>query len=139
MKKVFFICLVILFAAACVGPEELYDGLVKNIPTVVNTNDVFTYAIKAENYDFNQSYDLAITGSDTSFLLTTLLITGAGDADTVSITFYDADNTVLWPLKWAGDLVYTAMDSLTNYHPKSVRFNAKDYTGEIQCVLVIEK
>ena len=138
MKKVFFISLVILFAAACVGPEELYDGLVKNIPTVVNTNNVFTYAIKAENYDFNHEYDLSITGSDTSFLTTTLLITGAGVADTVSITFYDAD-TVLWPIKWAGDLVYTAMDSLTNYHPKSVRFAAKDYTGEIQCVLVIEK
>ena len=139
MKNVFLTFLVILFTAACVGPEELYDGLVKNIPTVVSTKDVFTYAIKAENYDFNDSYNLTLTGPDSSFLLTTLLITGAGDADTVSITFYDADKTVLWPVKWAGDLVYTAMDSLINYHPKSVRFSAKDYTGEIQCVLVVEK
>ncbi|NQV36758.1 MAG: hypothetical protein HQ509_01995 [Candidatus Marinimicrobia bacterium] len=140
MKNILLISFSILLIFACVGPEDLNDGLVDNIPTVVNTNEAFTFALKADNYTFNESYSLSFSVIDSSsFISTTLLITGAGNSDSLSITFYGENNVELWPINWGGNMVYVSRDSTALFNPKSVQFKGEDYTGEIQCVLAVDK
>jgi len=36
----------------CVGPEDPIDGLLEDLPAVVNTVDAFTFNLKGNNYSF---------------------------------------------------------------------------------------
>jgi len=47
MKNISGLLLLIIVFVGCVGQEDLYDGLVDNIPSVVNKAKAFTYALKS--------------------------------------------------------------------------------------------
>jgi len=43
----------------CVGPPEPEDGLIDNLSSIINTADVFSFSLRGDKYDFNESYDLS--------------------------------------------------------------------------------
>ena len=57
MKNVIVIIVSLIFIVSCVGPEELLDGLSKNSPVVVNTNEAFTFSLRAVNYSTEETYN----------------------------------------------------------------------------------
>ncbi len=58
MKKIVIILISLILILSCVGPEEPLDGLSKNTPIIVNTNDAFTFSLQAENYSTEENYNL---------------------------------------------------------------------------------
>ena len=38
----------------CVGPPDPEDGLIDNLPSIINTSDVFSFSLRGDNYDFNE-------------------------------------------------------------------------------------
>ncbi len=139
MKSIGLLLLVLLFLAACVGPEELYDGLVENIPTVVNTNKAFTFALKADNYDFNERYSLSFAIQDSNALITTtIVVTEAQNTDSTQIIFFDEENVELLRYSIYGETVYVGIDSAKYFYPEAVQFRGENYSGEVQCVLAVE-
>ncbi|NOZ03073.1 MAG: hypothetical protein GXO92_00490 [FCB group bacterium] len=125
---------ILLFS--CVGPPELDDGLVKNLPSVVNTPDAFTFLLKADNYTFDETYDLSLSLVDsTDIVVTTILVTGFVRGDSTQISVLNALDTPLLPFMVDGDYNYVSIDSAKTYSPKKVNIRGKNFTGELNFIL----
>ena len=68
-----------------VGPPEPQDGLIDNLHSIINTADVFSFSLRGDKYDFNESYDLSFFLDSNSVLSTTLIINEFSGNDTTSI------------------------------------------------------
>ena len=67
--KILFISIYV-FIICCVEPPEYEDGLLLNIPAIVNENDFFSFIINAEDYSKNHSWDLLFNAVNTDTLYT---------------------------------------------------------------------
>ena len=110
----------------CVGPPEPDDGLIDNLPSVINTAEVFTFALRGNAYDVEESYNLSFALDSNAVLSTTLIVNEYSGSDSTSIYINNsADSTLLWYLI-LGDMVYTRTDTMGG--------NALGYPGKINVV-----
>ena len=125
MKHTYILIAISLFYH-CVGPPEPDDGLIDNLPFVINTADVFTFALRGNGYDGDESYDLSFALDSNVVLSTTLIVNEYSGSDTTSIYVNSsADSTLLWYLI-LGNMVYTRSDAMGG--------NALGYPGKINVV-----
>ena len=125
MKHTYILLAISLFYN-CVGPPEPDDGLIDNLPFVINTSEVFTFALRGNSYDVDESYDLSFALDSNSVLTTTLIVNEYSGNDTTSIYINNsADSTLLWYLI-LGNMVYTRSDTMDG--------NALGYPGKINVV-----
>ena len=125
MKHIYILIVISLFYN-CVGPPEPDDGLIENLPFVINTADVFTFALRGNGYDGEESYDLSFALDSNVVLSTTLIVNQYSGSDTTSIYVNSsADSTLLWYLI-LGNMVYTRSDAMGG--------NALGYPGKINVV-----
>lgn len=123
----------------CVGPEDPVDGLLEDLPSVVNTADVFTFNLKGNNYSFEEKYRLTMNPDSNSVLTTSLIVTGWSGNDTTRIFYKNAGDTTYAWIQINGNLTYTATDSLTNdskYHPSKLLLEGTDFTGTMQFSII---
>jgi len=110
----------------CVGPPEPDDGLIENLPFVINTAEVFTLALRGNSYAGEESYDLSFALDSNVVLSTTLVVNEYSGSDTTSIYVNNsADSTLLWYLI-LGNIVYTRSDPMGG--------NALGYPGKINVI-----
>ena len=110
----------------CVGPPEPDDGLIENLPFVINTAEVFTFALRGNSYDVEESYDLSFALDSNAVLSSTLIVNEFSGSDTTSIYVNNsADSTLLWYLI-LGNMVYTRSDAMGG--------NELGYPGKINVV-----
>ena len=125
MKHTYILVAISLFYN-CVGPPEPDDGLIDNLPSVINTAEVFTFALRGNAYDVEESYNLSFALDSNTVLSTTLIINDYSGSDSTSIYVNNsADSTLLWYLI-LGDIVYTRTDTMGG--------NALGYPGKINVV-----
>ena len=125
MKHTYILIAISLFYN-CVGPPEPDDGLIENLPFVINTADVFTFALRGNSYDVEESYDLSFALDSNAVLSTTLIVNEYSGSDTTSIYVNNsADSTLLWYLI-LGNMVYTRSDAMSG--------NELGYPGKINVV-----
>ena len=125
MKHTYILVAIFLFYN-CVGPPEPDDGLIDNLPFVINTAEVFTFVLRGNSYDGEESYDLSFALDSNAVLSTTLVVNGYSGSDTTSIYVNNsADSTLLWYLI-LGNMVYTRSDMMDG--------NALGYPGKINVV-----
>lgn len=125
MKHIYILIVISLFYN-CVGPPEPDDGLIENLPFVINTADVFTFVLRGNGYDGDESYDLSFALDSNVVLSTTLVVNEYSGSDTTSIYVNNsADSTLLWYLI-LGNMVYTRSDAMDG--------NALGYPGKINVV-----
>ena len=91
--KIFFLSFNI-FLLYCVEPPEYDDGLLVNIPAIVNENDFFSLSLNAEDYTKSKSWDLAFNGVSTDTLYTSLIIKDYSGSinDSTSLRLYNSNN-----------------------------------------------
>ncbi len=110
----------------CIGPPEPDDGLIDNIPFVINTAEVFTFALRGNSYDVDESYDLSFALDSNAVLSTTLIVNEYSGSDSTLIYVNNsADSTLLWYLILS-NMVYTRSDTMDG--------NALGYPGKINVV-----
>ncbi len=125
MKHTYILVAISLFYN-CVGPPEPDDGLIDNLPSVINTAEVFTFALRGNAYDVEESYNLSFALDSNAVLSTTLIVNDYSGSDSTSIYVNNsADSTLLWYLI-LGDMVYTRTDTMGG--------NALGYPGKINVV-----
>ena len=140
MKNVFVILTTLIFIVSCVGPEESLDGLSKNTPVVVNTNEAFTFSLIAENYSTEETYNLTFSEQNPIELATVLIVTDfAGRAsDTSYFDIFNSNDSLLNHYMLNSNINVTPIENLeTNAIPKKIFFKADDFSGLIQLVLAI--
>ena len=123
----------------CVGPPEPEDGLIDNLPSIINTSNVFNFSLRGDKYDFNESYDLSFLLDSNSILSTTLIINEFSGSDTTSIFVNNSlDSTLYWYLV-LGNSVYTQTDTmygdLLNY-PDKINVVGTQFNGVIDFQII---
>ena len=125
MKHTYILLAISLFYN-CVGPPEPDDGLIDNLPFVINTAEVFTFALRGNSYDVDESYDLSFALDSNAVLSTTLIVNEYSGSDSTLIYVNNSvDSTLLWYLILS-NMVYTRSDTMDG--------NALGYPGKINVV-----
>jgi hypothetical protein len=110
----------------CVGPPEPDDGLIDNLPFVINTAEVFTFALRGNSYEVDEYYDLSFALDSNAVLATTLIVNEYSGSDTTSIYINNSADSTLLRYLILGNMVYTRSDTMGG--------NALSYPGKINVV-----
>ncbi|HIN19602.1 MAG TPA: hypothetical protein EYM76_01860 [Candidatus Marinimicrobia bacterium] len=123
----------------CVGPEDPIDGLLDDLPAVVNTVDAFTFNLKGNNYSFEEEYTLSMKPDSNSVLTTSLIVTNWSGNDTSRIFMMNSGDTTYSWFQITGNLTYSSIDSLTadaKYYPTKLLFEGIGFSGIMQFSLL---
>lgn len=128
-----------LFYVGCVGPEEPVDGLLDNIPVVVNTAEAFTYSLLADDYSTEETYRLNFSNeSEKNELVITLVSTEyrASPNDTTAFWVVNSQDSILHLYRITNNMVVVDIDSVSDRNiPETIYFKATNFTGMIELVL----
>ena len=137
MKRYLVIIFFVLFQ--CVGPPDPEDGLIDNLPSIINTSDVFSFSLRGDKYDFNESYDLSFFLDSNSVLLTTLIINEFSGNDTTSIFVNNSlDSTLYWYLV-LGNSVYIRTDTMSGdplSYPEKINAIGTQFNGVVDFQII---
>ena len=134
------VVIVFLFVSGCVGPPSYEDGLLENIPAVVNEPDYFSLSILGDEYSEKKEWDLLFTSDPDDMLITTFV--------TKDINITPSDSTILYLINDLNDtvfnatllneFVFTSLDSITFIgNPKKVVFEANNFSGSLDYQIII--
>ena len=121
--------------SSCVSPPEYTDGLLENIPAVVNETDYFSLSIFGDDYTDEKEWDIELTTVDTDIILSTLVIK--------DLTINSSDSSYLYLMRESGDVIFTAglfselvwtsQDSIGLIGaPKKVSFSGNNFSGRLE-------
>ena len=125
MKHTYILVAISLFYN-CVGPPEPDDGLIDNLPFVINTAEVFTFALRGNSYDVDESYDLSFALDSNAVLSTTLVVNEYSASDSTLIYLNNSADSTLLGYLILGNIVYTRSDTMSG--------NELGYPGKINVV-----
>ena len=94
-----------MLISGCVEPPDYDDGLLENIPAIVNDDDYFSLSLFAENHtkNYNWNLDFNSTGEDTLF--TSLIIKDylGSTADSSSLILYNSNEAEIFNILLNGE------------------------------------
>ena len=99
---VFFIVL-----NGCVGPAEPNHGLVENLPAVINKNDVFSFSLRADNFEYEKVFQTTISLENNKQLISTLVISDFTAGDSSYISVMGEKDTLIYNYQINSNLVET--------------------------------
>ena len=130
---------ILVLISSCVSPPDYTDGLLENIPAIINETDYFSLSILGDDYTDEKEWDIALTIVDTDVILSTLVIK--------DLTINSSDSSFLYLLRESGDtiftaglfseLVWTSQDSIGLIgSPKKVAFSGNNFTGRLEYQII---
>ena len=136
--KIFFLSFNI-FLLYCVEPPEYDDGLLVNIPAIVNENDFFSLSLNAEDYTKSKSWDLAFNGVNTDTLYTSLIIKDYSGSinDSTSLRLYNSNNANIFDVLINSEI--TSIDKIPIEYignPDRLELSANNFNGLIDFQLI---
>ena len=90
MKNLLFIISASLFIT-CVWPPDPDHGLVENLPAIINKNDVFSFSLRGDVFNYDKTFDLSINVSSNKSLHSTLIVTDFNS--NITVTNNDKSNS----------------------------------------------
>ena len=142
-KIIFYLKLIFLslniFLLYCVEPPEYDDGLLVNIPAIVNENDFFSLSLNAEDYTKSKSWDLAFNGVSTDTLYTSLIIKDYSGSinDSTSLRLYNSNNANIFDVLINSEI--TSVDKIPIEYignPDRLELSANNFNGLIDLQLI---
>jgi len=140
VKNIIILLVSLIITISCVGPEEALDGLSKNLPVIVNTNEAFTFSLRAENYSTEETYSLSFSDQNPIEFTTVLIITDfAGRAsDTSYFDIFNSNDSLLNHYDLSSNINVAPIENLEiQAIPNKIFFKADDFSGLIQLVMAI--
>ena len=130
---------IFVLISSCVSPPDYTDGLLENIPAIVNETDYFSLSILGDDYTDEKEWDIALTTLDTDVILSTVVIK--------DLSINSSDSSYLYLMRESGDtiftaglfseLVWTSQDSISSIgSPKKVVFSGNNFTGRLEYQII---
>ena len=130
----------ILVLESCVEPPSYDDGLLENIPAIVNELDYFSLSIFGDNYTEKKEWDLLMNPDSSKLLLTTIVIK--------DINISSSDSTLLYLINNLGDtvlnayinseIIFTSVDTVSNIGvPDRIVFDGNKFTGRLEYQMIV--
>ena len=128
-----------IFVFCCVEPPEYEDGLLLNIPAIVNEPDFFSFSLEAQDYAKSHSWALLFSGENTDTLYTSVVIKNysASNNDSTYLRLFNTNNAAIFDI-----LVNTELTTIESIpleyigNPSRLEFIADDFSGLINLQLI---
>ena len=124
-----------LLLTSCVSPPDYEDGLLENIPAIINDVDYFSLSILADDYSDNLKWDLNISLLEEDIYLSTLVIKDLSITSSDSSYIYIIDSSLDTSLTIGifDKVISTINDTISSLGvPKTVVFSAENLTGRVE-------
>ena len=126
---------IFLLIGGCVAPPDQADGLLENIPAIVDETDYFSLSLLGDDYSEEKEWELSLTSDSTDTILTTLVLADLNISDTDSSILFmmnDSGDTVFQPILlenivWSDDIAINLIGS-----PKIISLKGDNFTGRLE-------
>ena len=130
--RLFVLISFLFFISGCVEPPEYNDGLLENIPAIINEPDFFSFSLRAEDYTDSISYDLEFSSTNTNLLNTSLVVKDySGQAsDSTFIRLYNDNIATMLDILVNTNITAFSEDSvLFTGNPHRMEFVGSEFSG----------
>ena len=88
----------LIIIICCVEPPDYDDGLLVNIPAIINEDDYFSLSLNADLYTQNQNWELDYTSTGEDTLYTSLVIKdfSSSISDSSFLILYNSNNAEIF-------------------------------------------
>ena len=118
----------------CKTPEQT-DGLLENIPAIVNETDYFSISVLADDYTDSLSYDLNLVAAESDILLTTFVLKDL-DIDVKDSSYFtilaEEGDTILNFLIDSEATLYGEDSVSVIGLPDIIIFDTKNFNGQLE-------
>ena len=131
--------LILLLFSYCVSPPEHTDGLLENIPAVVDEQDFFSLSILGDDYTETKTWDIKFLANETDVILTTLILKDIKVKDTDSTYFqiFEEDGDTILNHFIKSDLMWSSQDSISLVGiPDLISFFSSNFNGRLEYQLL---
>ena len=126
---------ILLLIGGCVAPPDYSDGLLENIPAIVDETDYFSLSLLGDDYSEEKEWELSLTSDSTDTILTTLVLADLNISNTDSSILFmmnDSGDTIFQPILlgnivWSSDIAVNLIGS-----PKIISFKGDNFTGRLE-------
>ena len=125
----------LLLIGGCVAPPDYSDGLLENVPAIVDETDYFSLSLLGDDYSEEKEWELSLTSDSTDTILTTLVLADLSISNTDSSILFmmnDSGDTVFQPILlgntvWSSDIAVNLIGS-----PKIISLKGDNFTGRLE-------
>ena len=125
----------LLLIGGCVAPPDYSDGLLENVPAIVDETDYFSLSLLGDDYSEEKEWELSLTTDSTDTILTTLVLADLSISNTDSSILFmmnDSGDTIFQPILlenivWSSDIAVNLIGS-----PKIISFKGDNFTGRLE-------
>ena len=125
----------LLLIGGCVAPPDYSDGLLENVPAIVDETDYFSLSLLGDDYSEEKEWELSLTTDSTNTILTTLVL--------ADLNISQSDSSVLFMMNDSGDTIFPlflmsdtvgSSDIAVNLigSPKIISFKGDNFTGRLE-------
>ena len=125
--------------ASCVGPPNYTDGLIENVPAIINENDYFSLSLLGDKYSEETKWDLSLSTTDLDKILTTMIVkdlsTGASDSSYLFLV--DEEGDTILSVGLFSELIFTSTDSISVIgNPEKIFLDADNFSGRLEYQII---
>ena len=125
--------------ASCVGPPNYTDGLIENVPAIIDENDYFSLSLLGDKYSEETKWDLSLSTTDLDKILTTLIVKdlSIGASDSSYLFLVDEEGDTVLSAGLFSELIFTSEDSISVIGiPEKIIFDADNFSGRLEYQII---
>ena len=125
--------------ASCVGPPNYTDGLIENVPAIINESDYFSLSLLGDKYSEQTKWDLSLSTTDLDKILTTMIVKdlSVGASDSSYLYIVDEEGDTILSAGLFSELIFTSEDSISVIGiPEKIILNADNFSGRLEYQII---
>ena len=125
--------------ASCVGPPNYTDGLIENVPAIIDENDYFSLSLLGDKYSEETKWDLSLITTDLDKILTTLIVKdlSIGASDSSYLFLVDEEGDTVLSAGLFSELIFTSEDSISVIGtPEKIILDADNFSGRLEYQII---
>ena len=125
--------------ASCVGPPNYTDGLIENVPAIINENDYFSLSLIGDKYSEETRWDLSLSTTDLDKILTTMILKdlSIGASDSSYLFLVDEEGDTILSAGIFSELIFTSEDSISVIGiPEKIILDADNFSGRLEYQII---
>ena len=133
------IILICLGLASCVGPPNYTDGLIENVPAIINENDYFSLSLFGDKYSEETKWDLSLSTTDLDKILTTMIVKdlSIGASDSSYLFLVDEEGDTILSAGIFSELIFASEDSISVIGiPEKIILDADNFSGRLEYQII---
>ena len=130
------ICLAL---ASCVGPPNYTDGLIENVPAIINENDYFSLSLLGDKYSEETKWDLSLSTTDLDKILTTMIVKdlSIGASDSSYLFLVNEEGDTILSAGIFSELIFASEDSISVIGiPEKIILDADNFSGRLEYQII---